>query len=67
MTFSLLKLSGVVLLQLQALMNATPAMNEPGAMLMSNPEDYNAFIRHLTPLKPSVGLENAMVFEWIAL
>ena len=38
----------VVLLQLQALMNDQPALNEPGVMIMSNPEDYNAFLRHET-------------------
>lgn len=38
----------VVLLQLQALMNKHPALNEPGVMIMNNPEDYNAFLRHET-------------------
>jgi len=36
----------VVLLQLQALMNKSPALNEPGVMIMSNPDEYNAFLRH---------------------
>ncbi|CAK9109503.1 Ubiquitin-conjugating enzyme E2 Z (E2 ubiquitin-conjugating enzyme Z) (Uba6-specific E2 conjugating enzyme 1) (Use1) (Ubiquitin carrier protein Z) (Ubiquitin-protein ligase Z) [Durusdinium trenchii] len=38
----------VVLLQLQALMNSCPALNEPGVMMMSNPEEYNSFLRHET-------------------
>lgn len=38
---------GTVLLQLQALMNDNPALNEPGAMLM-DPDDYNVFVRHET-------------------
>lgn len=38
----------VVLLQLQALMNEMPALNEPGMMLMSDPEEYNDFLRHET-------------------
>mmetsp|Transcript_144538 Transcript_144538/g.402749 ORF Transcript_144538/g.402749 Transcript_144538/m.402749 type:complete len:785 (-) Transcript_144538:53-2407(-) len=38
----------VVLLQLQALMNEMPALNEPGMMLMSHPEEYNDFLRHET-------------------
>jgi len=38
----------VVLLQLQALMNEMPALNEPGMMLMNDPEEYNDFVRHET-------------------
>lgn len=38
----------VVLLQLQALMNELPALNEPWMMLTSDPEEYNLFLRHET-------------------
>ena len=38
----------VVILQLQALMNEQPALNEPGVMIMNNPEEYNAYLRHET-------------------
>ena len=46
----------VVLLQLQALMNERPALNEPGVMIMSNPEDYNAYLRHETLRVAVLGL-----------
>ena len=46
----------VVLLQLQALMNDQPALNEPGVMIMSNPEDYNAYLRHETLRVAVLGL-----------
>ncbi|CAE8585383.1 unnamed protein product [Polarella glacialis] len=37
-----------VALQLQALMNEIPALNEPGTMLMSDPQEYNRFLTHET-------------------
>eukprot|EP00928_Gymnodinium_smaydae_P032338 TRINITY_DN23449_c0_g1_i1.p1 TRINITY_DN23449_c0_g1~~TRINITY_DN23449_c0_g1_i1.p1 ORF type:complete len:733 (+),score=53.40 TRINITY_DN23449_c0_g1_i1:49-2247(+) len=46
----------VVLLQLQTLMNEMPALNEPGVMLMPDPEDYNTFLRHETIRVAALGI-----------